>query len=237
MLDRIRKLMSKLPEKEPAPSEAPPAEEAPQGPLVARDLDLVSYDEILTFRAWQVLPVLEDYEYPFDFGDGRSETLVLRNRTRVERDDGAMEYTAEVTGSAEAVAALKERYGPQTLALGGQPERRAVRRVPHRIRVRSRQLPRFQGITHDLTMEGLRLIAEGEVAPDTVLDLDMQLDHDRLPNVKGQGMAVWSAPSEGRNWWIGVRVTSLEDAATLEEYLGEVGGATDDGLTRKNFLE
>lgn len=227
MLGRFRKLLSKTPEGEAAPADATP-EAPPPEPV----LDLLSFDEILTFRSTSVLPVLEDSEVTWE-----SEPIVLRPRTRVEKEDGAYEYTAEVTASPEILALLKERYGPTALARGDREERRAVARIPHRIRVRSRHLPHFQAITHDITMQGMRLIAEGEVAPDTALDLDMQLDHDRLPNVKGQGVAVWSAPQEGRSWWVGVRITSLEDEATLEEYLGGVGGATDDGLTRKNFLD
>lgn len=238
MLGRFRKLLSKSPEGEAAPPESPPegSEVEATGPLVAPHLEFLSYGEILTFRTFHLLPLHTDFEAPFEFDEGRTENLVLRARTRLEQEDGSMEYTAEVTGSQEALAALDQRYGEHVLALGGRPERRAVRRIPHRIRVRSRHLPHFQGITHDLTVEGVRLIVDGEVAPDSVLDLDMQLDHDRLPNVKGQGIALWTAPSEGRSYWVGVRITSLEDAATLEEYLGEVGNATDDGLTRKNFL-
>lgn len=234
MFDRFRKLLSRTPEEAPAPPEH--EEAVPSGPLRATDLEILGFDEILIFRSHAVLPVLEDFETELPLGEGGSEILGLRNRTRVERADH-YEYTAEVTASPAALAALEERYGPRAQARGDRPERRALPRVPHRIRIRSRHLPHFQALTHDMTLQGLRLLSEGEVAPGTELDLDMQLDHDRLPNVKGRAVAVWTAPLEGRTWWVGARITGLEDPATLEEYLGEVGGATDDGLTRKNFLE
>jgi len=113
-----------------------------------------------------------------------------------------------------------------------------VSRLRNRIRVRSRHLPHFQGMTHDLSEEGVRLVAEGELAPGTALELDVQLDHDRLPDVQARGEVIWTRSlEEGRTWWLGVRLDQVEDSQTLKDYVAELSSATDDGLTRKNFLD
>lgn len=238
MFGRLKKLLGQAEEAPPTPEEiAPePGVEAAPEPEPEPVLEFLSYDEILRFRTTRQLPLLEDFETTLAISEGVTEPLVLRPRTREATGRIEWEYTADVSGSEHALAVLRERYGPEIQARGGQAERRSQPRHRNRIRVRSRQLPLFQGLTHDLTTEGVRLIVEGEVAPGTALELDMQLDHDRLPNVTARGVVAWSAPSEGRNHWAGVRLTEVSDQATLDEYVAGIGGATEDGLTRKNFL-
>ncbi len=241
MLGRLKKLFSKVEEPvestvEPPQGSVPTVEEL-LGPPV---LEYVSYGEVLTFRTSRILPVLEEFETTVEIGEGLTRTLVLNPRTRqvVGEEPVEMEFTADVKGPEDALAWLRERYGTEVLARGGQAERRATPRVLNRIRVRSRQLPRFQGVTHDLSVHGVRLIAEGDPTPGATLDLDIQLDHDRLPDVKARGEVVWTAPlEEGRTWWLGVRFTEVSDQGTLDEYVAGLSAATDDGLTRKNFLD
>lgn len=224
MLRNLKNLWSKAPEPE-VPPEEPPV------------LELLSYGDVLAFRACRTLPVGESFEHELALSEGLTEKVLLTPRTRTALGEIEREYTADVEGSPEALAFLRQHYGPDLRAREGHPERRALARIPNRIRIRSRHLPHFQGLTHDLTLEGVRLVAEGEVAPGRALDLDLQLDHDRLPDVKARGEAIWSAAQEeGRTWFVGVRFTEVGDRATLEEYLSELGGATGQGLTRKNLL-
>ncbi len=241
MLGRFRKLFSKVEDPVAAPAEAPagpiPSVEEILGPPV---LVYVSYGEVLTFRTSRILPVLEPFETTLEMGEGLSRTVTIHPRARkvVGEDPVEMEYSADVSGPQEALAWLRQRYGSEVLARGGQEERRATSRHLNRIRVRSRHLVRFQAVTHDLSPAGVRLIAEGDVSPGTVLDMDIELDHDRLPDVKARGQVVWSAPhEEGRTWFLGLRFTEVTEQATLDEYVSGLGGAAEEGLTRKNFLD
>ncbi len=232
MLGRFRKVFSGLRGPEAEASAGPEPAESP-APLV---LDFLSFGEVLTFRTSCLLPVHQQFEAPA----GPDHVLVLNPRTRrvLAEEPMEVEYTADARGSDEALAWLRGRCGVEVVARGGQEERRAVPRVRNRIRVRSRHLPHFQGMTHDLSEGGVRLVAEGEVARGTALELDMQLDHDRLPDVKGRGEIIWIGPcEEGRTWWLGVRLDQVEDPQTLKDYVAELSSATDDGLTRKNFLD
>lgn len=236
MLEKLKRLWARTgePVGDPhAPDAGPPPPEEPEEP----ELEVLSYREVLLFRSSRELPVGEEFPAPALLPEGESGPVRLRTRTRKALEPGRWEYTADAAGPDEALALLRERYGPEARARAGQPERRAARRVRHRIRVRSHHLPHFQGLTHDLSSLGVRLIVEGEVAPGTDLDLDVQLDHDRLPNVKARGVAVWTAPLEGRGWWLGVRLAEVGDPASLGEYLEGLGTADEDGLTRKNFLD
>jgi len=241
MLGRFKKLFAKVEDAvgsvaEPSDGPIPTVEEI-LGPPV---LDYLSYGEVLTFRTSRILPVLEEFETTLEMGEGLSRTVTLNPRARraVGEDPVEMEYTADVSGPEDALAWLRQRYGSEVLARGGQEERRATPRHLNRIRVRSRNLVRFQAVTHDLSTQGVRLIAEGDVSPGTVLDMDVQLDHDRLPDVKARGQVVWSTPhEEGRTWFLGLRFTAVTEQATLDEYVADLGGAAEEGLTRKNFLD
>jgi len=241
MLGRFKKLFAKVEDAvgsvaEPSDGPLPTVEEI-LGPPV---LEYLSYGEVLTFRTSRILPVLEEFETTLEMDEGLSRTVTLNPRARrvVGEDPVEMEYSADVSGPEDALAWLRQRYGSEVLARGGQEERRATPRHLNRIRVRSRNLVRFQAVTHDLSTQGVRLIAEGDVSPGTVLDMDVQLDHDRLPDVKARGQVVWSAPlEEGRTWFLGLRFTSVTEQATLDEYVADLGGAAEEGLTRKNFLD
>ncbi|MGI5844511.1 MAG: PilZ domain-containing protein [Candidatus Xenobium sp.] len=232
MLGRFRKVFSKLQGLE---AEAP-AEPDPSSPPDPPVLDFRTFGEVLTFRTCCLLPVHEEFEAPA----GPDHVLVLNPRTRrvLAEDPLEVEYTADVCGSDGALEWLRSRCGIEVVARGGHEERRAVARLCNRIRVRSRHLPCFQGMTHDLSEKGVRLVTEGELAPGTALELDIQLDHDRLPDVKARGEIIWTRPlEEGRTWWLGVRLDQVEDPQTLKEYVAELSCATDCGLTRKNFLD
>lgn len=232
MLGRFRKVFSRL----QGPEVEAPAGPDPGGTPAPPILDFRTFEEVLTFRTSSLLPVHEEFEAPA----GPDHVLVLNPRTRrvLTEDPLAVEYTADVRGSDEALEWLRARCGIEVVARGGQEERRAVSRLRNRIRVRSRHLPHFQGMTHDLSEEGVRLVAEGELAPGTALELDVQLDHDRLPDVQARGEVIWTRSlEEGRTWWLGVRLDQVEDSQTLKDYVAELSSATDDGLTRKNFLD
>jgi len=232
MLGRFRKVFSGL----RAPEAEVPAGPEPTESAAPPVLDLRSFGEVLTFRTSSLLTVHEEFQTPA----GPGQILVLNPRTRrvLAEEPLEVEYTADVRGSDEALAWLRGHCGVEVVARGGQEERRAAPRVRNRIRVRSRHLPHFQGMTHDLSEEGVRLVAEGEVPRGTALEVDMQLDHDRLPDVKARGQIAWTGPcEEGRTWWLGVRLDQVEDLQTLKDYVAELSRATDDGLTRKNFLD
>lgn len=232
MLGRFKKVFTKL----TGPGLVEPAPPEPEGAPGPPVLELLFFDEVLTFRTSRLLPVHEEFEAPA----GPDHTLLLSPRTRkvLTEEPLEVEYTADVRASEEALAWLRGHCGVEVVARGGQQERRALPRLLNRIRVRSRHLPHFQGMTHDLTEKGVRLVSEGDLAPGTALTLDVQLDHDRLKDVQARGEVVWSrALEEGRTWWLGVRLVEVGDPETLREYVEELASATDEGLTRKNFLD
>lgn len=220
MLDRLRRWVSAGPHPGPA-------------------LHLVHFDgAVLTFRARQRLPLQHTVPLAVTLADGRQETAHLKLLTRetYSRDD--LTYTAEVTGSPEVRRRLFELYSVAQKAEGGAPERRADPRLAHKIRIRSRNLPNYQGVTEDVSAGGARLVVDGELRPGDRLDMQVQFDHTRFEDMALNGFVVWCYPRDTRTWWAGVRFDDPKRDArrVLERFQHEITEARLRGLQREHDL-
>lgn len=96
------------------------------------------------------------------------------------------------------------------------PLLRGPERFPCRVRVMSRHLPGFRGVTVDLHSTGLQLETEGPVPVGKVLPLTIEFDVQSFEPVVCSARVAWCA-QRGRRWVCGLEL-SPEDSGRLARF-------------------
>lgn len=115
-------------------------------------------------------------------GSGKVTTLPVQVLNSRPLENGGILYNARVLADIEGV----EMTGTVR-----DPSLRRAPRYAVGVRVRSRRLPGYRGLTIDLSRSGLQLEAEGPVQPGDTLDLTLEFDRQGLPEMTCEARVVW----------------------------------------------
>lgn len=121
----------------------------------------------------------------------------------------------------EAVPYLEEIFTPS--------EKRRDARYPRRLRVRSPQLPGFQGNSLDISNEGMRLESEGAIEPGRTVYVQFELDDARETLVSLEAVVRWAGPSLREGWTVaGLEYQNLktkvpESYGRYKDFLANLG--------------
>lgn len=115
-------------------------------------------------------------------GSGKVTTLPVRVLNSRPLENGGMLYNAQV---------MVDIAGMEMTGTVRDPSLRRAPRYAVSVRVRSRRLPGYRGLTVDLSRTGLQLEADGPVQPGETLDLTLEFDRHDLAELSCDARVVW----------------------------------------------
>lgn len=195
--------------------------------LTSKVVDIVPLeygDDILQFHPVDNSKPLKpgELDASFTLPDG----AVLKARLSVLSFDAEKgHYLASVLDPPEARETLGKHYPPPPPE-EEEPswvEKRTIPRLEKVFGVLSRAFPGFKGTTHDVTVEGARLVADGPVEAGTVLKFTLDLDDARLEPIPITADVIWTLPKNQRQHFIGVKFTEIgeKDLTILTAFIKE----------------
>ncbi|MHB2020018.1 MAG: PilZ domain-containing protein, partial [Candidatus Xenobia bacterium] len=101
-------------------------------------------------------------------------------------------------------------------------ERRRAGRHRVAFQVMGKDLPGYKAMAMDLSVLGVRLRMEGEIAVGTTLDLHLDFDVFSLPGITAHAEVRWCVPNpDGKGWVAGLEFVRLpeDDREAIERYL------------------
>lgn len=161
---------------------------------------------------------------PMDIGlaDVHANIAGVKIKARVQVvEAGEEKFRAYWVEPKEAVPYLEEIFSPS--------EKRRDPRFPRRLRVRSPQLPGFQGNSLDISVEGMRLESEGLIQPGRTVYLQFELDDARSTLISLEAVVRWAGPSLRDGWTVaGLEYQNLktnvpESYGRYKEFLETLG--------------
>lgn len=161
----------------------------------------------------------------------------------VETYDSAQQlYSGRAVESPDLVERLEVLYPPPPPEPEEEEEpfveRRAIERLKKGLGIMSPQLQGFKGLTYDVTRVGARLIADGPMEPDKLIDLRMELDDARLPPLEFKARVVWCQPRDEhqRQFYLGVTFEQMpeQQQEMLTNFLEGVR-STDEGVFTREY--
>ena len=120
-------------------------------------------------------------------------------------------YSAQVEGQSQ-LDSLAQLLDPV-------PQAQELRRAPRaekRLRATSHQLPGFRGTVVDLSVTGLGMLVEREVAADTPLEFAIDFEEQRSQALQLRGRVCWCRPEKAGGYRIGVEFVGLSQQQSWE---------------------
>ena len=159
-----------------------------------------------------------------------------RSEAEIPQDDGNLTVTIQLRVNHELVPdalwqnraqqlfqqARKHLYSAQVEGQSQQdslaqlldpvPQAQELRRAPRaekRLRATSHQLPGFRGTIVDLSVTGLGMLVEREVAPETQLEFAIDFEEQRIQALPLRGRVCWCRPEKTGGFRIGIEFLEL----------------------------
>ena len=174
--------------------------------------DMMGLPRPVEITGYQDGEVVFKSETPLDIGLvhvlAKIEGVQVKGQVQVV-ESGLEECRGLWIAPEEVLPLLREVFSPG--------EKRAEKRHPRSLRVRSPKLESFQGNSLDLSESGMRLVGKGEFALNELINITFDLDDARQTEIATRAKVCWIGPSAKDEWHaMGLKFLDL-DAGTQAE--------------------
>ncbi|MEW6281569.1 MAG: PilZ domain-containing protein [Candidatus Eremiobacterota bacterium] len=198
--------------------------------MTSRVVDIVAVefsDGVLRFRPADASKPLKTGD--LDISTTLPDETVLKARISVitfETEAGV--YAAEVLEPPEARELFARFYTPPPPEpeVPAWTEKRSIPRLGKVCGVLCRLFPGFRGTTHDMTVEGVRLVSDGPLEAGQSVQFQLDLDDARLDAIPITAEVKWCLPGEKGKHFIGVQFVTISerDKMILGEFIKRCEG-------------
>lgn len=168
--------------------------------------------------------------------------VTITNVREVTR--GQYIYTGTVPGAAQTVEHLRqllEGLDPTAgeVVSAAEDEGRKAPRYPWSIRILSKDLVGFRGVTIDFNRLGIKLQAEGAAEVGQHLGMTLQVETSETPELLCEGVVRWCKEAGRRRYEVGVEFVDLasEVREQLEQFEDFLKSRQTDDVTRRQMLD
>lgn len=104
-------------------------------------------------------------------------------------------------------------------------ERRKSPRIRKRVRILSRDIPGYKSMTENISEDGFCTLLEGDLEPERMMDVELDLDQAGLKPMQLQVVVRWCASTEGKKHLVGCEFHRLSRGHrhTISKFLETMG--------------
>lgn len=104
-------------------------------------------------------------------------------------------------------------------------DRRRGPRLRGRVRLTSRDLPGYKSMTENVSLHGFCTLIEGPLAPDRIMDIELDLDVSGIRPMQLQVRVCWCASSGPRHYLVGCSFEKMTrgNRQQIEKFLENLG--------------
>ncbi len=155
-------------------------------------------------------------------------------------------YTGTVPGAAQTVEQLRQLLEGLDPTAGNVVDAdadfanaRKAPRYPWSIRILSKDLIGFRGVTIDFNRLGIKLQTEGPVEAEKPIAMTLQVETSEVPELLCQGMVRWCREAGRRRFEVGVEFVDLDPEVRqqLEEFEKFLESRQTDNVTRRQMMD
>ena len=155
-------------------------------------------------------------------------------------------YTGTVPGAAQSVEHLRQLLEGLDPTAGKIVEgdedfanARKAPRYPWSIRILSKDLVGFRGVTMDFNRLGIKVQTEGPVDVDKPMAMTLQVETSEIPELLCQGVVRWCREAGRKRFEVGVEFVDLDPdvAQQFEEFEKFLESRQTDDVTRRQMLD
>ncbi len=186
-----------------------------------------------------------EIDIPIPSGGSQRFKLPVTIRQVREVTKNQFVCTGEVPGAAQSIEQLRQLLiglDPTQQILTDNDDFANMRRQPRypwSLRILSKDLPGYQGVSIDFNKLGVKLAAEGQAEIGETLGLVLELETARTREVLCQGVVRWCKEAGRRRYEVGVEFCDLdpEVARELEEFERFLEARQTDNIAKRQVVD
>ncbi|MGE0488009.1 MAG: PilZ domain-containing protein [Vulcanimicrobiota bacterium] len=180
---------------------------------------------------------------------GGSQRFKLPVTIRQVREVAKKQYicTGEVPGAAQSVEQLRQLLiglDPMAAGASGDDEddfanMRRSPRYPWSLRVLSKDLVGFQGVSIDFNKLGVKIATEGPAELGSIITMMLEIETAKTRELLCQGEVRWSNEIARRRWEVGIEFRDLEPevAKELEQFEKFLESRQTDNISKRTIID